>query len=249
VSGPPVATARTCATGWFGKVPALGDFVVRRLPASFRERWDTWLSEGMLAGERALGDGWTDAFLSFPVWRFVWLDPARRTAWAGVLAPGADRVGRLFPVTVARELAPHERQWPSFEHLDDWMDTLESYLLTLFEDDDVDAFDRALLGAAPPPDDDRTIALPEPARTGSATAVGSPASPAPPDAFDRPFDFDAAGTTPLGLAQAIAWQVLSRGAQPVAWFWCRDPDGATRTRLVGGGFSAAAFVALVRPQP
>ena len=30
--------------GWFGKIPALGDFVTRHLPPSFVQPWDEWLS-------------------------------------------------------------------------------------------------------------------------------------------------------------------------------------------------------------
>ena len=31
------------AVGWYGKIPGTGDFIARRVPASFREPWDRWL--------------------------------------------------------------------------------------------------------------------------------------------------------------------------------------------------------------
>ena len=31
-------------TGWYGKLPASGDFATRRLPPSFIEPWDAWLN-------------------------------------------------------------------------------------------------------------------------------------------------------------------------------------------------------------
>ena len=92
-------------TGWYGKLPANGDFVTRRLPPSFIEPWDAWLN-AMLQGSRArLGAGWRDAFLSAPAWRFV-LAPGVicQQGWAGVIVPSVDSVGRFFPLTAASAL-------------------------------------------------------------------------------------------------------------------------------------------------
>ncbi len=94
-------------TGWYGKLPSSGDFVTRRLPPSFIEPWDAWLN-AMLAGSRErLGDAWRDAFLSAPAWRFV-LAPGiiGPQAWAGLMLPSGDSVGRYFPLTVASALPP-----------------------------------------------------------------------------------------------------------------------------------------------
>jgi type VI secretion system protein ImpM len=92
-------------TGWYGKLPANGDFVTRRLPPSFIEPWDAWLN-AMLQGSRArLGAGWRDAFLSAPAWRFV-LAPGviGPQGWVGVIVPSVDSVGRYFPLTAASAL-------------------------------------------------------------------------------------------------------------------------------------------------
>lgn len=91
--------------GWYGKLPGTGDFVARRLPGGFRERWDGWLG-GVIAGSRErLGAEWRDAYLSMPPWRFV-LRPGviSANAWAGVMVPSVDSVGRFFPLTVAGAL-------------------------------------------------------------------------------------------------------------------------------------------------
>jgi len=88
--------------GWFGKIPALGDFVTRRLPPTFVDPWDAWLSAELVAARRALADAWPSAYRQTPIWRFALtagaIDQAR---WLGVLIPSFDRVGRQFPLTIA----------------------------------------------------------------------------------------------------------------------------------------------------
>jgi type VI secretion system ImpM family protein len=131
--------------GWFGKVPALGDFVVRRLPTEFRDRCDRWLSAGMLEGQRRFGTKWTERFLAFPVWRFAWfLDGATDRCWAGLLAPGADRVGRLFPLVVAFPVDVVGERSTGLDALDALLGRYEGDVMTLLVDDDVDRFDHAL---------------------------------------------------------------------------------------------------------
>lgn len=90
------------AAGFFGKLPSAGDFVQRRLPPAFVDAWDRHF-EGAVAQSRGSMDGeWHDAYLGSPVWRFV-LAPrvCGEAAWAGVMGPGVDRVGRCFPMVVA----------------------------------------------------------------------------------------------------------------------------------------------------
>jgi type VI secretion system protein ImpM len=90
------------AVGWYGKIPGTGDFIARRVPVSFSERWDRWLQQAIEGSQERLGGGWRDAFLSMPVWRFA-LGPGvvGPNAWAGLMAPSVDAVGRYFPLTVA----------------------------------------------------------------------------------------------------------------------------------------------------
>ena len=99
------------ATGFFGKLPALGDFVERALPAEFVTPWDAWLQRAIAASRASLGEQWLDIYLTSPLWRFVLgAGPCGARAWAGVMMPSVDRVGRYFPLTVAAPLpaGPHE---------------------------------------------------------------------------------------------------------------------------------------------
>lgn len=106
----PGAMSRNVAfAGWYGKVPATGDFVGRRLTGAFRERWDGWLDEVMAGSRERLGAGWPEAFLSMPPWRFVLkAGVVSAQAWAGVMVPSVDAAGGRFPLTVASELPPEE---------------------------------------------------------------------------------------------------------------------------------------------
>ncbi|MEM5342181.1 type VI secretion system-associated protein TagF [Paraburkholderia azotifigens] len=94
------------APGFFGKVRTHGDFVTRRLPAGFVTPWDARLQQGMLFAQRWFGAQWLPVYLNAPVWYFaLGADVCGESAWAGVLMPGVDRVGRYFPFTLAAPLA------------------------------------------------------------------------------------------------------------------------------------------------
>lgn len=99
------AASGPVAPGFYGKLPALGDFAARRLPAAFITPWDAFLQAGLAASRRRFGAAWTGHFLSAPVWRFL-LTPGVLGApgWIGILLPSVDRVGRYFPLTVAARL-------------------------------------------------------------------------------------------------------------------------------------------------
>jgi type VI secretion system protein ImpM len=95
--------------GWFGKLPMLGDFAHRRLPAAVVAACDTWLSQGVATSRSMLGEAWLDAYLNAPVWGFAWAPQVIDTQWwRGVLMPSVDAAGRYFPLLVmhARDAAP-----------------------------------------------------------------------------------------------------------------------------------------------
>lgn len=135
------------AAGFFGKVTSHGDFVLRRLPPPFVQPWDAWLQSALSSSREQLRGAWLGSYLSSPIWRFA-LAPGvcGASAWAGVLMPSIDRVGRHFPLTLGASL-------DSATSLPDWMvragawyDRLESLALwSLQEDFSLELFD-ALLG-------------------------------------------------------------------------------------------------------
>jgi type VI secretion system protein ImpM len=101
----PTAGGETFPSGWYGKIPATGDFIARRLPGAFCDTWGRWLHAALDGARERLGARWRDDFLSMPVWRYV-LEGGliTRNAWAGVMAPSVDAVGRYFPLVLASPL-------------------------------------------------------------------------------------------------------------------------------------------------
>ncbi|GGF11136.1 type VI secretion-associated protein [Aliidongia dinghuensis] len=94
---------------YYGKLPARGDFVGRRLARETIGLWDDWLQQSIARSREAVGAQWLDLYLVSPLWRFVL--PAGlcgRTALAGVMMPSVDKVGRAFPLMLAAELADLE---------------------------------------------------------------------------------------------------------------------------------------------
>ena len=56
--------------GFYGKLPAHGDFVQRNLPLDFVEPWDEWLQQSLSASKEALQDKWLETYLTSPIWHF-----------------------------------------------------------------------------------------------------------------------------------------------------------------------------------
>jgi len=86
------------AIGYFGKLPAKGDFVGAGVGEGFLGPWDLWC-RGFLAGAReGLGEGFEAAWLEGPIWHF--LLPAGACgalAVLGVWVASVGKVGRHFP--------------------------------------------------------------------------------------------------------------------------------------------------------
>jgi type VI secretion system protein ImpM len=136
-------------SGFYGKLPARGDFVCQGLPRGFTDPWDAWVA-GALAGSRdRLGEGWTAAWLEAPIWRFS-LAPGLCGGWRvlGVMLPSVDRVGRYFPLGFAA-LFPADTTVAGNGDTA-WLDRCEAAGLAALERDAEPAEVLALMG--PPPE-------------------------------------------------------------------------------------------------
>jgi len=119
------------APGFFGKVSTHGDFVSRRIPPAFLEVWDNWLQQAMHTSKEQLDIKWLETYLTSPIWRFALSNGVvDEHAWAGVLMPSVDRVGRHFPLMIAAGVAGQAPllQWMS--NGETWYDELEELALS-----------------------------------------------------------------------------------------------------------------------
>jgi type VI secretion system protein ImpM len=137
--------------GWFGKLPAAGDFVSRRLPDDFLHAWDDWLQHGLVAARERHGDGWLEGHAENGVRRF-WLGPdvLGDVCWTGLLAPSVDRVGRRFPLTIAAPLAWHSSSLAIALAARGWFRRLEALLCRVDAAMSVENFDNELVRSGPP---------------------------------------------------------------------------------------------------
>jgi type VI secretion system protein ImpM len=130
----------TPAPGWHGKLPVLGDFASRRLDQDFLDVWDHWLASGMLALREHTESDWLDGYLASPSWRFLLMPgvldgAAGDQAWAGVLMPSVDRVGRYFPFTIVQPLGVGPTSVQQMSGLWQWLGTLDNLAADAMHED------------------------------------------------------------------------------------------------------------------
>ena len=213
------------APGWHGKLPSLGDFASRRLDTSFIEPWDGWLAAGMLALRQASAEGWLQAYLGSPSWRFLLMPgvmpgAAGAQAWAGVLMPSVDRVGRYFPLTVVQALGEGPACTQQMQGLWHWLGRLDELARdALFEDWTADHLEQELArmaghGVEP------LAAMPAALADGLHEVA----------AVHR---LDAA--THIGIEAQRLWAAQARGR---AW-WHAHPDDAPARLLLSRGLPSA----------
>jgi len=145
-------TAQRVAAGFFGKVPSHGDFVARRLPPGFLVPWDAWLQAGLAESRALLGEAWLPLYLNSPVWRFAFdAGVCGPQAWAGLVMPSVDRVGRYFPMTLAAALSGPRAAGQSLVPDEVWYARLDALALSCLDEGfSLEAFDAGLRALAPP---------------------------------------------------------------------------------------------------
>ncbi|RWA75186.1 MAG: type VI secretion system-associated protein TagF [Mesorhizobium sp.] len=127
--------------GFYGKMPATGDFVTRRLPGDFVRAWDRWLAQHIVPLFRL--EAWPpDTALRFLA------GPASFGASAGIVVQSADRVGRQFPLSVVARLAEAPLK---LAYADAWFDGMENVAFAAQRGElTPDALDAALIALPVP---------------------------------------------------------------------------------------------------
>ena len=117
--------------GWYGKIPASGDFVHRRLPRELIAWWDRWLQLGLAALKQAPDDSAVRSFSSAPIWNFaIPAGPSGRGAQLGCLAPSRDRVGRVYPLCVIMPVAEDDYHSSILDGSSDYYRKIGASILT-----------------------------------------------------------------------------------------------------------------------
>ena len=124
--------------GFFGKLPAAGDFVARGIPAEVRRALDLWLT-AYIAEAAANARHW-------PVGGVRAVVTLAGAPWLLVIEPSEDAVGRSYPLTACVPLNAADRA-----SADVWADAALAVLLDALENHaSADALRDALAQTAPP---------------------------------------------------------------------------------------------------
>jgi type VI secretion system protein ImpM len=233
--------AEALMPGWYGKIPNLGDFASRRLPSRFIVAWDDWLQRALASSRAQLGGQWLDLYLTSPVWRFLLMPGVcGSAAWAGVLMPSVDRVGRYFPLTIALELPQVALRQDRLERLSAWLAQAEgAALATLDLSVTPERLDQ-LLDAIPVPDAGSPDPLAEPAlRLARCAGPGGNGMIAAriPGADSWPAAVAATGAELLAAAsfgRSLWWSNGREGRSPLMACWNGLPAPDDFVRLLDG---------------
>lgn len=223
--------------GFFGKLPSKGDFVSSNLPSSFVHPWDAWLRLTLVHSRERLGDRSSrTAFLLSPVWRFI-LAPGccGPQGWAGVVASSIDRIGRIYPLTLAARMDDDEypvrlmQGWGSgFERL------IDLALTMVREEDSLDHVDEALqLILRDWPSIDATPPI-------AASVGGAALGLAPGDALSFTVT-TSAGEAEFARACAAA---IARAGDNFSLMW-QDGWGLPPRAIIGSGLPDTARIASI----
>lgn len=227
--------------GFYGKLPCRGDFLQRRAPQDFVDVWDAWLQECIHESRQRLQDSWLETYLTGPVWRFVFgPGVCGEGAYAGILVPSVDRVGRYFPLTVIAQLDANDCPLSIACDSAPWFEAAESLVLDALEAEalDFDTFDeqiallRERLDVASAIESARLFGI-----------LRNSEFPGGPSRWHLPL-----GTTGSiqGAVNAFAYREMARAAQPLALWWTLGSSALSPSFLATRGLpEARAFVAML----
>jgi len=218
--------------GWYGKIASVGDFASRRLPSGLIARVDDWLQR-IIGGSRAqLGESWMNTYLTSPVWRFiVFPEMLDEDAWAGLLMPSCDKVGRYFPLFIAA-LVPHgEPDSRLLGTIDEWLERIETIALSTLEPQStLQAFDDALAVARLEPSPESAAMRPlmkrllEGLRGGPEVIVAAPEV----EAMGEAMAFAGAALFNDTARGAAVWWTAARPDRPMRMLVLRELPDVTR---------------------
>ncbi len=221
--------ARSVA-GFFGKLPGRGDFIGRHLPKSFLDPLDSWLQNAIAQSRTQLGGIWREHYCTSPIWRFaLGAGSCGPVAYAGILMPSVDRVGRYYPLVIAVPLAAEYPLFVLSATADGWFHQAERLALMGLDLDrlDLDDFSRQVeaLGAPPAPE----------LSTGNEMVAGNAWYCPLPEALKLTW-----------VAPTLAGDLLRRGFPQLSLWWTEGSERIARCLLICDGLPpVSGFAALL----
>jgi type VI secretion system protein ImpM len=227
--------------GFYGKLPCRGDFLQRRAPQDFVDVWDAWLQQSLHESRQQLQASWLETYLTGPVWRFV-LAPGvcGERAYAGVLVPSVDRVGRYFPLTLIATLDANDCLIEIACGSKDWFAAAESLVLDAIQAEalDFDTFDEHVALLRERLDTDGAD---ESSRVASLLRASE--FPGGADRWHLPI---AATGSFQSAVNAFAYGEMARVLQPLALWWTEGSNAVAPSWLSTRGLpEPRAFVAML----
>ncbi len=221
--------------GLFGKLPAKRDFIAIYAPRPLLDVWEPWMQAGISASHETMRDGWREAFLTAPIWRF-WLGAEIcGTTVTGAFMSSLDGVGRYYPLTAfacADPGAPIPP--PELDPQDEWFAAAEDFLLsTLHNDLSFGTVPASPARLAPPRAP--STALAEGQVKMDDSCVGTPAVGRP---FAELFGSLRSDNHVNAYAAASFWWTLGGDAYPPFALSCRRmPSPFLFASMLTGGFT------------
>ena len=213
--------------GWYGKSPAAGDFVSRRLSRPIIAALDRWFQSGMTALRERMPDAWHSCYAKAPVWRTL-LPAQAITAQPclAVVAASSDRVGRSFPFGIVAALPAQPNGWIRSlpQAGEDVSRLVEQSLRTLRSDD----FDQRL-------DEIASRVFRDEADDDIGSVLGELA-----------IESGDLSTVPLNAQSAFPWPDLAQRFEPAgtASYWWTGANRASAGFVHDGSLDADLFVTL-----
>lgn len=224
--------------GLFGKLQAKRDFIAIATPRAFLSVWEPWLQGGISASRMQLGDGWQNAFLTAPIWRFWLGQDICGTTVAGAIMASMDGVGRYFPLTLAafadEGAAPAP---PEIDPREDWFVAIEDFLIATLEAGR--SFEQTTEALGQLPSEAAPTEIPASVEALAPFAgLRAPASEGFADAFAR---MRAGDWRRAYAGMSFWWTAGGKDYGPLAIAVPRMPDPNLFAGMLTGDFSAASL--------
>ncbi len=225
--------------GFFGKLPCNGDFIQHNVSQEWLDVWDHWQQSCIFESRGALQGEWLDAYLAGPIWRFVLSEGACGSgAYAGIIVPSVDRVGRYFPLTLVRQLDSGWNPldvavcWPA------WFEALEQVACGALDQHDLRLDD--FIGQINRIEDPLALAVPTHIGSELFQNAGFPSASA-----QWQIGLQSADHLQLDLA-VLAYREIYRQLRPVTLWWTSGASRVQPSWLLSRGLPAPrSFAAML----